>query len=179
VGRLDPEAVAARAREVRLLLLDVDGTLTDGAVLVGSDGREAKSFFIRDGAGIVMAQRAGIRVGLLSGRPSEATTRRAAELGIGIVEQGAVDKRVQFDRILTEAGVEASHVAYMGDDLLDLPILARAGLAAAPADAAPEVIAAAHWVSARPGGRGAVRDLVELVLRSQRQWEQILAGLAT
>ena len=178
MGKLDAEAVAVRARDVRLLLLDVDGVLTEGTVAVASDGSEAKSFFIRDGAGIVMAQRAGLPVGLISGRPSAATTRRAAELGISLVVQGGPDKRDHFSRIVRDANVTEAQVAYMGDDLLDLPLLARAGLAAAPADASPEIIEAAHWVSRFPGGRGAVRELVELVLRAQSQWDGIVSALA-
>jgi 3-deoxy-D-manno-octulosonate 8-phosphate phosphatase (KDO 8-P phosphatase) len=166
-----------KAARTRLLLLDVDGVLTDGAVIIGADGNEAKSFFIRDGAGIVMLQRAGIRVGLLSGRPSGATTRRAAELRIELVVQESTDKLRGFTRILEDTGLDAQDVAYMGDDLLDLPILTRAGLATAPGDATPEVLAVAHWVSACPGGRGAVREIAELLLRTQQQWDGILAGV--
>lgn len=177
--RLDAASVAERAKAVRLILLDVDGVLTDGSVILGSDGHEAKAFSIRDGAGLVVAQRAGLQVGLLSGRPSAATTRRAAELGIAIVAQGGENKREPFDRILSETGLQDAHVAYMGDDLLDLPLLGRAGLAAAPADAVPEALERAHWVSRFPGGRGAVRDLVELVLRAQGRWDEIIIRLAT
>jgi 3-deoxy-D-manno-octulosonate 8-phosphate phosphatase (KDO 8-P phosphatase) len=174
---LDTSEIAARAARVRLMLLDVDGVLTDGAVIMGGDGYEAKSFSIRDGAGIVMAQRAGIRVGLLSGRPSDATLRRAAELRIDLVIQGGTDKHRHFARLLEDTGFDASMVAYMGDDVLDLPILARVGLAAAPADATAEVLAAAHWISRAPGGRGAVRELAELLLRTQNQWDAIISGL--
>jgi 3-deoxy-D-manno-octulosonate 8-phosphate phosphatase (KDO 8-P phosphatase) len=177
VARLDAGTLGTRARAIRLLLLDVDGVLTDGTVSMRGDGAERKSFFIRDGAGIVMAQRAGLRVGLLSGRPSEATSRRAAELGIAIVSQGG-DKLEQYARILRETDVDNRQVAYMGDDLLDLPIFARAGIAGAPADAAEEVLAAAHWVSRFAGGRGAVRELTELLLRATGQWDAIIAGLS-
>ena len=170
------DAFAERCRRLKLILSDVDGVLTDGTVIVGGDGSEAKSFYIRDGAGIVMAQRAGIRVGLLSGRPSDATTRRANELGIDIVIQGGADKHRHFVRLLDDTGLDAAAIAYMGDDLLDLPILARAGLAAAPADAAVEVRTAAHWVSQAPGGRGAVRELAELLLRTQGQWQTFVNG---
>jgi 3-deoxy-D-manno-octulosonate 8-phosphate phosphatase (KDO 8-P phosphatase) len=165
---LDHEALEARAKGLRLLLFDVDGVLTDGSVLIGSDGWEAKPFSIRDGAAIVMAQREGLVVGLLSGRPSDATTRRAAELGIGLVVQGGPDKRGAFAKIV------ASEVGYMGDDLLDLPVLARAGLAAAPADAVAEVRERVHWVSRHGGGRGAVREFIELVLRARERWPAIV-----
>lgn len=163
--------IAERAGGVRLLLLDVDGVLTDGTVIVHSDGSESKGFHIRDGAGIVLAQRAGLMVGLLSARASGATTHRAAQLGVKIVAQGVRNKLEAYDRILRDAGLEDAAVAYMGDDLLDLPVLARAGLSAAPADAVAEVRARVHYVSPLGGGRGAVRDLVEIVLNAQGRWE--------
>jgi 3-deoxy-D-manno-octulosonate 8-phosphate phosphatase (KDO 8-P phosphatase) len=177
VSPLDPGDVQARARRTKLLLLDVDGVLTDGTVLISDGAFEAKSFFIRDGAAIVLSERAGVRVGLLSGRPSGATTRRAAELGISIVVQSG-DKREQYDRIREELGLTDAEVAYMGDDLLDLPVLRRAGLAGAPVDAAGEVLAVAHWVSRFAGGRGAVREFAELILRTQGHWSRV-AGLST
>lgn len=170
-----PAELTARARRVRLLLLDVDGVLTDGLVQLEGGGRESKAFSIRDGAAIVWAQRAGLEVGLLSGRPSEATTRRAAELGIETVIQHGQDKREPFQALLSERGLDAGEVAYMGDDLLDLPVLARVGLSAAPRDAAPDVLSRVHWVSHQPGGRGAVRELVELLLRAQQSWDAIVA----
>ena len=176
--RLDLETLGARARRAKLLLLDVDGVLTDGMVAISDGGFESKSFFIRDGAAIVLSERAGLRVGLLSGRPSGATTRRAAELGVKIVVQGG-DKPQQYERILEQTGLNDSEVAYMGDDLLDLPMLERVGLAGAPADAAAEVLAAAHWVSRCGGGRGAVREFAELILRAQGHWDRIVAGLST
>ena len=167
-----PEEIAARARRIRLLLLDVDGVLTDGLVQIESAGRESKAFSIRDGAALVWAQRVGLQIGLLSGRPSEATTRRAAELGIDTVIQHTQDKREPFEALISERGLAADEVAYMGDDLLDLPILGRVGLSAAPADASEEVLSRVHWVSRYAGGRGAVRELVELVLRARLQWDR-------
>jgi len=166
--------VRARARRIRLILLDVDGVLTDGTVIMHGDGSESKGFHIRDGAAIVWAMQAGVQVGLLSARTSAATTRRAAQLGIRIVSQGAANKEAEFDRLRDEHGFEETEVAYMGDDLLDLPTLARAGLAAAPADAAPEVRARAHWTSTTGGGRGAVRELIELILDAQDRWDAIV-----
>jgi 3-deoxy-D-manno-octulosonate 8-phosphate phosphatase (KDO 8-P phosphatase) len=167
--------LAARAARVRMLLLDVDGVLTDGSVLIEGGGREAKSFSIRDGAAIVWARRAGLEVALLSGRPSEATTRRAAELGIETVIQHGPEKRQSFLSLLADHGMTADEVAYMGDDLLDLPVLTRVGLAGAPADAVDDVLARVHWVSTRRGGRGAVREFVELLLRSKDAWEPLVA----
>jgi 3-deoxy-D-manno-octulosonate 8-phosphate phosphatase (KDO 8-P phosphatase) len=169
--------IEQRARRVQLIVFDVDGVLTDGSVLIGPDGWEAKWFSIRDGAGIVMAQREGLPIGLLSGRPSAATAQRAAELGIQLVIQGGPDKRGAFARLLEDRRLEGDDVAYMGDDLLDLPILRQAGLAGAPADAASEVRARAHWISALPGGRGAARDFIELILRARSRWDAVVAGV--
>jgi 3-deoxy-D-manno-octulosonate 8-phosphate phosphatase (KDO 8-P phosphatase) len=168
------EDVHARARRVRLLLLDVDGVLTDGGVAIRSTRDEHKTFFIRDGAALVWARHEGLAVGLLSGRPSAATSRRATELGITIVSQGGPDKREGYEGILTSHGFSDEQVAYMGDDLLDLPILARAGLSASPADAVEDVRTRVHWVSSARGGRGAVRELVELIFRARGRWDDIV-----
>ena len=164
-----------RARRLRLLLLDVDGVLTDGTVVISTSGHEAKSFSIRDGAGIVYAQRAGLEVALLSGRPSEATTRRAAELGIRTVVQGGPDKRTLFQKLLADKELEAADVACMGDDLLDLPVLLTAGVSAAPADAVEDVRSRVHWVSQARGGHGAVREYIELLLKARGVWDTELA----
>jgi 3-deoxy-D-manno-octulosonate 8-phosphate phosphatase (KDO 8-P phosphatase) len=172
-------AIDARARHVRFVLLDVDGVLTDGTVHISDDGTEAKSFSIRDGAAIIWAQRAGLPVGLLSGRPSGATSRRAEELGIRVVSQDGPDKAGAFARILEAEAIESAEVAYMGDDLLDLPILSRVGLAAAPADAVEVVRGSVHWVSRSPGGKGAVREFLELVLRATGRWDGIVARFRT
>lgn len=166
--------VEDRARRVRLLLFDVDGVLTDGIVTMHADGSESKGFHIKDGAAIVWAQRVGLTVGLISARASGATAQRAAQLAIRIVQQGVTSKRAAFEQVVRDSGVDPQAIAYMGDDLLDLPVLARAGLAAAPADAVEEVVRAAHWVSRSPGGRGAVRELIEMVLRAQGHWERIV-----
>ncbi len=168
------EDVHVRARRVRLLLLDVDGVLTDGGVAIRSTRDEHKTFFIRDGAALVWARHEGLAVGLLSGRPSGATSRRATELGITIVSQGGPDKREGYAGILASHGFSDEQVAYMGDDLLDLPILARVGLSASPADAVEDVRTRVHWVSRAPGGRGAVREFVELIFRARGRWDDIV-----
>jgi 3-deoxy-D-manno-octulosonate 8-phosphate phosphatase (KDO 8-P phosphatase) len=139
-----------------------------------ADGSESKGFHIRDGAAIVWAQRAGLTVGLLSARSSGATAHRAAQLAVRIVEQGVKSKIAAYEQIVRDAKVDDRDVAYMGDDLLDLQVLARVGLSAAPADAAPEVRERVDWVSTVAGGRGAVRELVELVLRAQQRWDDVL-----
>ena len=130
-------SLQAKASRIRLLLFDVDGVLTTGEVVMHTDGSESKGFHIRDGAGIVWAQRAGLIVGLLSARSSGATAHRAAQLAVRIVEQGVKSKLAAYEQIIRDARVEDADVAYMGDDLLDLQVLARVGLSAAPADAAP------------------------------------------
>jgi 3-deoxy-D-manno-octulosonate 8-phosphate phosphatase (KDO 8-P phosphatase) len=173
---LTPEHFTERARPLRLLLFDVDGVLTDGSIGLDGDGRESKLFFIRDGAALVWARRAGLDLGLLSGRRSPVTLRRAEELGIRIVEQEGPDKLAGYSRILAAGGYQDREVAFMGDDLHDLPVLRRAGLSAAPADAAAEVRERVHWVSACRGGAGAVREFVEAVLRARESWDGLLAG---
>jgi 3-deoxy-D-manno-octulosonate 8-phosphate phosphatase (KDO 8-P phosphatase) len=167
-------SVQTKASRVRLLLFDVDGVLTTGEVIMHADGSESKGFHIRDGAAIVWAQRAGLTVGLLSARSSGTTEHRAAQLAVRIVEQGVKSKIAAYEQIIRDAKVDDRDVAYMGDDLLDLQVLARVGLSAAPADAAPEVRERVDWVSTVAGGRGAVRELVELVLRAQQRWDDVL-----
>ena len=171
---MDSATLQQRASRIRLVLLDVDGVLTDGTVVMHGDGTESKAFHIRDGAAIVWAMHAGLEVGVLSARASAATAQRAAQLGMKIVAQGVPSKPAEFERILAERELLDEQVAYMGDDLLDLPVLTRAGLAGAPADAAAEVRAATHWVSRFGGGRGAVREFIELVLRAQDRWDGIV-----
>jgi 3-deoxy-D-manno-octulosonate 8-phosphate phosphatase (KDO 8-P phosphatase) len=169
---------AARAKRVKLLLFDVDGVLTDGRLLIDGEGRESKQYHIRDGTGLVWARQAGLLTGFLSARVSASTTARARQLGIAIVRQGADDKLQAFREIVAEQRLSEAEIAYMGDDVLDLPVLGRAGLAAAPADAAPDVLARAHWVSDRRGGDGAARDLIERVLRAQGCWDELVARYA-
>ena len=167
--------IGERARRIRLLLFDVDGVLTDGKILLHADGSESKTFDIRDGTAIVLAQRAGLRTGVLSARQSAATTERAAQLRIPIVRQGSADKLETLEEILGAEGMSADEVAFMGDDLLDLPVIERVGLGAAPADAAGEVRSRAHWIASRRGGDGAVRELIEMVLKAQGRWDGIVA----
>ena len=167
-------AVVEKASRIRLLLFDVDGVLTDGRILIHDDGSESKVFSIRDGAGFVWAQRAGLRTGLLSARQSRATSVRAAQLAISLVRQEPGEKLDTYLELLKQENLTDEQVAFMGDDLLDLPVLARVGLSAAPADAAVEVRDAVDWVSGMKGGSGAARDLVELVLKAQGRWTDLL-----
>ncbi len=163
-----------RACKIRLLMMDVDGVLTDGRIIQDSLGHELKVFDVKDGHGIVMAHRAQLRTALISGRGSETITQRAQELGIELVFQKIWNKLEVFEKILVETKLAQEQVAYIGDDLVDIPLLRRVGLAAAVADAVDEVKAAAHLVTQRSGGRGAVREVIELILRAQGHWETLL-----
>lgn len=158
---------ARRARGLEWLLLDVDGVMTDGRLHYTAAGEEIKVFHVRDGLGIKLAQRAGMKVGILSGRQSGALARRAADLRLDALIQGRDDKGPAFDEFLAAHGTSPARVAYIGDDVLDLPILDRAGLSFAPADAVEAVRRQVHRVLAAPGGAGAVREAVELLLAAR------------
>ena len=165
-----------KASKIKLLLFDVDGVLTDGKVVLHADGSESKSFDIKDGTGIVWAQRLGLTIGFLSARSSAATSQRAAQLGITLVHQGVASKLETYEQVADSLMLEDDDIAYMGDDILDLPVLARVGLATAPADASPDVRSRVHWVAQAKGGAGAARELIELILRAQGRWESLLAS---
>ena len=171
-------SIEAKAARIKLLLFDVDGVLTDGQVLVHADATESKTFGIRDGIAIVWAQRAGLKVGFLSARHSPTTPHRAAQLGVSLVHQGVPSKVQAYEGILAAEGLSDEDVAYMGDDIVDLGVLARVGLSAAPADAVVEVRAAVHWVSDAAGGHGAARQLIETILRAQERWDAIVTAYA-
>lgn len=168
--------LADRAARVELLLLDVDGVLTDGGIVYADNQVELKRFHVRDGSGLKLWQRAGKRAAIVSGRSSPAVDVRAAELGIAPVLQGRNDKLAAFEAVLADTGLRPDQVCAIGDDLPDLPILLRAGLAVAVADACPEARAAAHYVTAVPGGHGAVRDAIEWLLKLQGKWVECVAG---
>jgi 3-deoxy-D-manno-octulosonate 8-phosphate phosphatase (KDO 8-P phosphatase) len=168
----------SRLAGVRLLLLDVDGVLTDGGVTWGNDGIEQKTFHIRDGLGLRLWQRAGCLAGIITGRSSHVVQVRAEELGIGIVRQGVEDKLSAAATILAECGLAWDQVAFVGDDLPDLPVIRRVGAGIAVADACAEVRGAAAWVTALPGGHGAVREVVERLLRARGAWEAIVSRYA-
>ena len=164
-----------RARQVRLLLLDVDGVLTDGTITYGTDGIETKSFHTLDGLGLKLLQESGVAAGIITARTSEAVLRRARELGFAHVVQGAADKLAAFEAILRETGLRPPQTAYMGDDWMDLPLLNRVGLAAAPANAVAEVRQRVHYTTERTGGRGAVREVCDLLLEAQSNLERLFA----
>ncbi|MFP3868335.1 MAG: KdsC family phosphatase [Desulfobacteraceae bacterium] len=164
-----------RARSIRLLLLDVDGVLTDGRIIYTDSGQELKFFHVRDGHGIKLAQRSGIEVALITGRHSEVVNHRARDLGITRIFQAVRDKIAILKELLDILSLEPRQVAAMGDDLVDLALLRQVGLAIAVADAVPEVQVAAHWVTSFPGGRGAVREACELLLKAQGSWDQLIS----
>jgi len=169
-----PSGVSARAKKIRVLLMDVDGVLTDGRIWLLSrrDGTasEIKGFSAYDGAGLKLARAAGLRTGLITGRESSAVSQRARECEIEFVYQGRATKLGSYEEILRATGATDQEIAYVGDDLPDLPLLQRAGLAVAVANAAPEVTRAAHFVTSRAGGEGAVREVIELIVKAQGKW---------
>lgn len=165
-----------RARRLRWLLCDVDGVLTDGRLYYGADGEPTVAFDIKDGLGLKLAQSAGLMVGVLSGRASAAVAARSAELRLDAAVLGRLDKGVALDEFARTHGTTMEEIAYLGDDLPDVPALRRCGLSLAPNDAVPEASAAAHRTLTQPGGRGAVREAVELILRARGDWEKVVAA---
>lgn len=164
-----------RLRNIKLLLLDVDGVMTDGRIIFDSNRVESKFFNVKDGHGIKMVQRAGIEVGIISGRESLVVANRAQELGITCVYQKALDKLTPYRNILAETGLSDPQVAFMGDDIIDIPVMRRVGFAAAPADAMEYVLPHAHFVTRNRGGWGAVREVCDLLLKGQGAWESVTA----
>jgi 3-deoxy-D-manno-octulosonate 8-phosphate phosphatase (KDO 8-P phosphatase) len=164
-----------RLRRIRCLLMDVDGVLTDGKLHFTSDGQEFKTFDVQDGHGIAMAQRAGLLIGFISGRPSQATARRAADLGVKILLQSPANKMEMVETVKREHNLANDEIAFIGDELVDLPVLRRAGLAVAVPNAVAEVKAVAHYITRRPGGAGAVREVIERLLKAQGIWKNVTA----
>ncbi len=164
----------SRASRIKLFLMDCDGVLTDGRIWVLENGEDQKAFHTRDGLGLELLHRAGVKSGVISGRVSSALSRRAAKLGMSYVRQGCEDKQQAFAEILADAGVTNTEVAFAGDDLNDIPLMLQSGLALAVADAALETRNHAHYVTEAPGGHGAVREMIELILKSQGRWDDLV-----
>jgi 3-deoxy-D-manno-octulosonate 8-phosphate phosphatase (KDO 8-P phosphatase) len=172
---ISDDELAQRARSLDWLLFDVDGVFTDGRLLYGAGGEQLKVFHVRDGLGLRLAQQAGLKVGILSGRGSAALDFRARELGIDALIQERSDKDAAFAEFLAERDTAPERVAYLGDDLLDLPVMRRCALSFAPADAVLEVRERADRVLASPGGGAVVRELCELILRARGDWDGLVA----
>lgn len=164
--------ILQRAAAIRLLVFDVDGVLTDGGLFIDTEGREHKVFNSRDGHGMKMLQQCGVSIAIITGRSSPAVAHRMAGLGIEHVYQGQQEKLPAFEQLLDKLGLSAAQAAYVGDDVVDLPIMCRVGLAVAVQDAHALVKKHAHWLTAQPGGRGAARDVCELIMEAQGHLEQ-------
>lgn len=175
-GRFDP-LLLERASRIRLLALDVDGILTDGRLYYDNAGNESKAFSTRDGLGLRLLALQGIELALITARSSEIVSRRARELGIERIFQGSIRKLDAFHELLAATGLDAEQVCYAGDDWLDIPVLDRAGLAVTVADGDKVVRGRVHWVTANPGGRGAVREICDLILAAQGLDESALDGI--
>ncbi len=161
------KTILAKARRIRYLLLDVDGVMTDGMIYLDQEGRETKAFNIYDGSGVHRIRKAGVQVGIITGRYSTIVDYRAKELGITEVHQRVLDKVKVYDQILVKYGLKDEEMAYMGDDVIDIPVLERVGLSVAVPNAHPEVRGRVDWITRSPGGRGAVRELTDLLLFSR------------
>ncbi|MBC7860531.1 MAG: HAD family hydrolase [Burkholderiaceae bacterium] len=164
-----------RAAKVRLMIFDVDGVLTDGSLHFGADGEAMKTFNVHDGLGIKLLQQSGVQTAIISARQSPIVTRRAFDLGIQHVLQGVHDKRVPFEKLLRDTGLDAEQCGFIGDDVIDLPILSRVGFAVSVPNGRAEVLRRVHHVTQAGGGRGAVREVCELLLRAQGNYEAIMA----
>ncbi len=165
---------AEAAKKIKMLLLDVDGVLTAGGIILDDDGRQYKVFHVRDGHGLKLLQREGIKVGIITGRTSGVVLRRAEELSIDEVYQGSHDKVKAYEQIKQKYGLRDEEVCYVGDDIVDIPVLKRVGLSVAVADATEETRAVSMMVTKAPGGRGAVREVVEFILKAKGRWEAIV-----
>ena len=171
---MDEAEIQERAARIKLLLMDCDGVLTDGRIWILENGEDQKAFHTRDGLGIDLLHRAGLKSGIISGRTSSALERRAQSLGVSYLWQGRDDKRQAFADTLAQAQVNSDEVVFIGDDLTDLPLMLQSGLGIAVGDAVAEVKAHAHYVTKAKGGKGAVREVVELILKAQGRWDDLV-----
>ncbi len=162
-----------RARQIKMIIMDVDGTLTDGTIVVLPDGEEIKSYHVKDGLGILLAHLAGIKTGIITGKTSRALASRAAKLRVDELHQGILDKKRVLEGILEKYELNPEEVAYIGDDLGDLEVIRSVGLAAAVADAHPLVKQNSHFICRQEGGKGAVREFIEFILESQKKWSLV------
>ncbi len=170
------EDALKRAARIKLVAFDVDGVLTDGGLYIGDNGVEYKAFYSRDGHGMRMLLDSGVKIGVITGRQSQLVADRMVSLGVEHVYQGCREKGPGFESLLKDTGLKGDEVAFVGDDVMDLPAMSRAGLAIAVADAHPLVIEHAHWKTSSPGGRGAVREVCELVMRARGSLDGVLSS---
>ena len=168
------DAIMEALKQIKVLVCDSDGVLTDGSIFVSDDGIEHRRFHVRDGLGMKLAQKAGLRIGVISGRSTRSATLRLAGLEVDFVMQGISDKGAALESLSRQAGVSLSQIAYLGDDIIDLPALKRCGFPVAVNDAVAEVKAVAAYTTQAVGGRGAVRETIELILRAQGRWDEIV-----
>lgn len=166
--------ILEKAKQIQLVIFDVDGVLTDGSLFLSDDGQEYKAFNSKDGFGMRLLQDAGIDVGIITGRESTLVKLRMEELGVSYVMQGRREKGPALDEMMQITGLTLDQIAYVGDDVVDLPIMSRVGLSIAVQDARPEVKKHAHWITESPGGRGAGRDVCELILEAHGKWDDII-----
>jgi 3-deoxy-D-manno-octulosonate 8-phosphate phosphatase (KDO 8-P phosphatase) len=178
-SKLETEELIRRAKRIKLLLMDCDGVLTDARIWLTPEGDEQKAFHARDGQGISVWHRGGFRSGVISGRASSGVARRAHELKMHYVHQYAKDKIVAMEEIVGDAGVSVDECCYLGDDLGDVAVMRRVGLAVAVADAGAETKAAAHYITTLAGGAGAVREVIELILKAQDRWDELVAQVTS
>ena len=172
---LSPNEFERRIERIKLVLMDCDGVLTDGRIMLLPDGDEQKTFHTRDGHGIVLLHRAGIKTGIISGRTSSLLERRARELGINFLRQGTWNKIKDFEEILNEAEISAEETAFIGDDVTDIPQMERVGFAVAVEDAVKETKDAAHYITNSKGGFGAVREVADMILKTQGRWVELMS----
>jgi 3-deoxy-D-manno-octulosonate 8-phosphate phosphatase (KDO 8-P phosphatase) len=173
---MDADTAIARAARIKLMIFDVDGVLTDGSLHYGPEGERIKTFNVLDGHGIKMLQQSGVATAIISARHSPIVLKRATDLGIRHVQQGVHDKRTAFGQLLQSASLSADLCGFIGDDVIDLPILTRVGFAASVPGGHREVVTRAHYVTQAPGGRGAVREVCDLILRAQGNYEAAIAS---
>lgn len=173
---MNTEDIAKRCKHIKLIVLDVDGVMTDGRIILDNYGNELKAFHVRDGHGIKLAMRAGIFVAIITGRQSMIVERRALELGIKDVYQGVKDKCLAYDELLSKYNLKDEEVAFMGDDLVDIQLMKRVGIAAVPADSDELTKEKTEFMSTKKGGRGAVRDFIEFILKNSNKWDLIIEG---
>jgi 3-deoxy-D-manno-octulosonate 8-phosphate phosphatase (KDO 8-P phosphatase) len=169
--------LSKRIKRIKMLLMDVDGVMTDGGVILGPGGLELKRFGAQDGVGIALAKIAGLKVGIITGRNTDAVKRRAKELKIDVVQQGIFYKEEAYEKVLKKYGFRDEEIAYMGDDLLDIPVLQRVGFAVAVANGVEEVKKVSHYVTKKKGGEGAVREVADLLLEGMGKKETVLASV--